>query len=56
MRCPDCDGTGQGGGRDLVNACETCNGEGFVDGGWADDDERDRIYEENLYLYGGRLP
>jgi hypothetical protein len=37
VTCPDCYGTGQGHGRDLVIPCETCKGEGYVDGGWADD-------------------
>lgn len=52
MTCPDCYGTGAGNGRDLVVACETCDGEGVLYGD-VEIEERDRIFEENLYLYGG---
>jgi len=43
VTCPDCYGTGQLGGRDLTTVCEMCNGEGEVDGDWADDDARDPL-------------
>jgi hypothetical protein len=49
--CPDCYGTGQAHGRDLIYSCETCDGEGNYEP--TDDERDDWIYEENLYLYGG---
>lgn len=51
MRCPDCDGTGQEGGRDLTSQCPTCEGYGSLDSLGPDYPERDWIAEENLDLY-----
>lgn len=51
MRCPDCDGTGQEGGRDLTSQCPACEGYGSLDSLGPDYPERDWIAEEDHYLY-----